>query len=162
MKQLTKEEIKFVQETGFTPTVFQCNEYHRTPFKDFEEACKVAQDKYNIDLDEFLSKNISIDLDDSDGISLEYVATYLFYCFFTKEELEQLTPIKALEWLQDYRYFCGFRKWDEQLAFSEVQEAIEIHNGTRVLYLESDGNVWNWEKEDFENNEHFKDKQIIF
>ena len=34
MKQLSSNEIKFVKETHFTPTVDQCGEYYRTIFTD--------------------------------------------------------------------------------------------------------------------------------
>ena len=161
MLQLTKNEIRFVKETGFTPTVYQCDEYSRTTFKDYNMASKVAKDEYDVDLDEFIHKNIGIDLEDSDGISLEYVATYLFYCFFTKEELELLSPKDGLKWLQGYRYFFGFRKWDEMFTTIEINEAIEVYKGTRVFYLQDDGNVLNARKEDIENNPYFEDKMIL-
>ena len=168
MKQLTKQEINFVKETGFTPTVFQCDEYHRTIFTNervsrknrqaySEQYYKLAADyaklQYNIDLDVFINKNIGEKLDDSDVISLEYVATYLFYCFFTKDELEKLTDKDATEFLQDYRYFSGFRKWyDGNLIY--VNEAIEVYNGERVFYLQDDGNVWHIRKDELATNSY--------
>ena len=144
MRLLTKDEIRFVKETHFTPTVYQCDEYDKTPFKDFDEAVEVAKNKYNIDLNEFIDKNLNVDNDDGDGISLEYVATYLFYCFFTKEELSHMTDEEATKFLKDYRYYNGFRKWDDgNLIY--VIEAIEVYNGEKVFYLEDDANVWNIE-----------------
>ncbi len=167
MKQLTAQEIKFVKETGVTPTVFQCNEYKKRTYKDpywidsYAEAQNIAREDFNIDLDQFLDKNLNIDNDDFDGISLEFVATYLFYCFFSKEELERLNPQKGLEWLQDYRYYSGFRKWDETLTCIEINEAIEAHDGERKFYLTDDGNVWNARIDEIENNEYFNDKVFL-
>lgn len=174
MKPLTKDEIRFVKETHFTPTVSQCDQYYLTTYTD--EHCeyepsdtyherrdlyskrwekiikKDAKEKYNVDLDKFLDKNLNIDNNDFDGISLEYVATYLFYCFFTKEELEKLTDEEATKFLQDYRYYGGFRKWDGgNLPFA--QEAIEIYNGERVFYLQ-DKNVWNIRKDEMHPNSY--------
>ena len=144
MRSLTKDEIRFVKETHFTPTVYQCDEYDKTPFKDFDEAADVAKNNYNIDLKEFIDKNLNIYNDDSDYISLEFTATYLFYCFFTKDELKKLTDEEATKFLKDYRYYNGFRKWDsDNLRF--VQEAIESYDGKRVFYLVDGTNVWNVE-----------------
>lgn len=184
MKQLTLNEIKFVKETGFTPTVLQCAEWYRTIFTDekcefgdnyperreeYEEkwykvASDYAQEKYGVNLDEFISKNLSIDLDDSDGISIEFVATYLLYCFFTKEELENLSNQKALDFLQDYRYYGGFRKWyvgDMPYRMPYIEEAIEVYNDERVFYLQDDGNVWNTKKEEISGNDYYSDKEFI-
>lgn len=181
MKQLTRNEIKFVKETGFTPTVYQCDEYYRTIFTDehidisdkdyaskkeaysekwYKVASDYAKEKYGIDLNVFIDKNISIENDDYDGISLEYVATYLFYCFFTKDELEKLTDKEATEFLKNYRYYCGFRKWDNG-NLTYVQEAIEAYNGDRLFYLQDDGNVWNTRQTNINNNSYFKDKVIL-
>lgn len=145
MKELTADEIKFVKDTNFTPTTYQTDIYSGTSFKDFEEAAKTAKDEYNFKLSDFLKKNL--EQDDSDGISLEYVATYLLYSFFDREDLEKISPKEALKWLQDYRYFCGFRKWDEDLVAQEIQEAIEVYDGVREFYLVAN-QVWNREKEE--------------
>lgn len=164
MRQLTQNEINFVKATKFTPTVWQCDEFYLTTYTDDRCECqpsdtyherrtlyskkwmkiikKDAKERFDVDLDEFIDKNLSVDNDDYDGISLEYVATYLFFCFFTKEELEKLTDEEATRFLQNYRYFCGFRKWDGgNLPY--VNEAIEVYNGERVFYVEEDHQVRN-------------------
>ena len=162
MKRLTPNEIRFVKETGFTPTVYQCDQYYLTIFTDekldynsatyhkdrekyshkwYTVVEKAAKEKYDVDLDLFLSKNLNIENDDYDGISLEYVATYLFYCFFTKEELERLTDEEATKFLQDYRYYCGFRKWGGD-CYPYIREAIQAHDGSIEFYDTEDGNVW--------------------
>lgn len=143
MRRLTENEIKFFKETNFTPTVFQLDSYAQTPFKDYAEAIKAAKETYNIDLDELLDDCSK----DNDSISLEYEATYLLYTFFTKEELEQLSAQEALDFLQNFKYFGGFRKWDLDFVGGEIQEAIEIYDGRRE-FQEVDGSMWNCEKDD--------------
>ena len=160
MRKLTENEVAFVKETGFTPTVWQCGEYYRTIFtkervelegddysgrrQAYEEhfynvAKETARNEYNVDLDKFIQKNLSADLDDYDGISLEYVAAYLFYLFFTEEELLKLTDEEATKFLQDY-YYCGFRKWDDgKLGY--VNDAIRAHRGEIEFYEDTDDNV---------------------
>lgn len=149
MKALTQQEIRFVKDTNFTPTVYQCADYSKTPFKDYDEAEKAAKEKYEVDLAEFLDKNLN--QEDDDAISLEYVATYLFYEFFSCEELIDMAsnnPKKGLEWLQDYRYFFGFRRWDLDMAVDEMWEAVEVYEGKRDFYVTEDGQVWNKEIEE--------------
>lgn len=181
MKPLTDQEIRFVKETGFTPTVFQCGEYYRTIFtkekidynipnydqaeeeyirKWYKVASDYAKEHYGIDLGEFIDKNLGAGINDSDGISLEYTATYLFYCFFTKEELEKLTDKEATKFLKDYRYYFGYRKWDTgNLIY--VQEAIEAKDGNRVFYVDGEGdNVYNIEKEKFDAHHSDEEKLI--
>lgn len=143
MIELTANEIKFVKETKFTPTVFQCDEYYRTPFKNALEASEVALKDYGVDLAAFLQKNLA--QNDTDSISLEYVATYLFYTFFSEEELLNIFSEDALKWLQDYRYYLGFRKWDVDYVAQEITEALEIYRGEREFYTTEDNQVWNRE-----------------
>ena len=142
MRKLNNNEIKFIKETGWTPTVHQCDEYDRTTLKDLDTSIEVAKYEYDINLLELYDKTCN--MDNSDGISLEFEATYLFYTFFTKEELEKMSSKKGLSWLQDFKYYLGYRKWDEQYTTIEINEAIEVYNGTREFY-EQDGNMWNRE-----------------
>ena len=95
---------------------------------------------YEVDIDELYKKVCS--LDNSDGISLEYDATYLLYTFFSEEDLMHMDTSWALQWLQDFKYYCGYRKWDEHLVEIEILEAIEIYAGTREFF-DMDGDVWN-------------------
>lgn len=139
MKRLTENEIKFMKETNVSWTVCNCDEWKRTSCANREEAARVAKEVYHIDLDAMLRK-----FGDYDGISLEYTATYLFYSFFTKEELEKLTPEEGIEWLKDMRYFFGYRKWDAESIAPFIEEALEIYAGTREFYEEDDdGDIWN-------------------
>lgn len=151
MKRLTEQEIKFIKETGWTPTVYQMNynesELKRTKFTGMTrdggaKAFCQEMKKYNVDISDLYKKFT----EESDAISLEYEATYLFYTFFTKEELEKLTDEEATKWLKDFQYFSGYRKWDGgNLIY--VNEALEVYAGTREFYEESDGEIWNREVE---------------
>lgn len=165
MKQLTEQEIKFIKETGWTPTLFQMNydesELKRTKFAGLtrEQGAKAfhqEMEKYGIVIKDLYDKCI----EEYDGVSLEYEATYLFYTFFTKEELEKLTDEAATKWLKDFQYYFGYRKWDSgNLIYA--QEALEVYNGTRLFYLELDGEVWNASLEEVQNNPYFDKIQKI-
>lgn len=177
MKQLTKEEITFIKETGWTPTVYQCSEWDRTiwttehlsiePMDTYIDRRDTYSNKYyNIAYNE--AKKYGFDLDElykkftteCDGISLEYEATYLFYLFFTKEELEQLTDEKATKWLKDFQYFYGYRKWNgDNLRF--VEEALQIYKNNRVFYLENDNEVWNISKDEYPDSWVWKHPEVI-
>ena len=154
MKRLTENEINFIKSTGWTPTLHQMN-YSKTEMerveKNYPIAFKMPDDGnmekcyrniatlYEVDIDELYNKTCNIEK--SDGISLEYEATYLLYTFFTKEELEKLTDEEATKWLKDFKYYCGYRKWDGgNLVY--VNEATEIYAGTREFF-DMDGDVWN-------------------
>ena len=161
MKKLTENEIKFIKETGWTPTVEQCGEWGRTVFpslfgkadfkKEYLDEDGYVVDEFSDKVNEYVLKTYNIDTvdlykkftEESDAISLEYEATYLFYTFFTKEELEKLTDEEATKWLKDFQYFSGYRKWDGgNLVY--VYEAVDIYNGARELYIQDDS-VWNRE-----------------
>lgn len=89
--------------------------------------------------------------DECDAIALENDATYLFYIFFTKEELEALTDEKAVEWLKGFKYFFGYRKWGCG-GLRYAREALEVHEGKRVFYLEGDGSIWNISHDEYPNS----------
>ena len=165
MKKLTEKEIKFIKDTGWTPTVYQMNyneaELKHTKFAGLsrEEGAKAfhaEMENYDINISELYKKFV----EDCDGISLEYEATYLFYTFFTKEELENLTDEEATKWLKDFQYYFGYRKWDGG-NLTYVNEAIEIYKGERIFYLEDDGSVWNTLKDEIKNNPYFEDKVFL-
>ncbi len=159
MKRLTEKEIKFIKETGWTPTIYQMNysesELKRTPYADLtpEEAGKMYEitlaDQYDVDVHDLYDKTCN--LDNWDGISLEYEATYLLYTFFTKEQLEHLSDEEATKWLKDFKYHLGYRKWDGGND-AYINEALEVYNGDRVFYIEDDGDVWNISKEEAPNS----------
>ena len=158
MKKLTEQEINFIKDTGWTPTLHQMhyseNELKRTHLYQVQNipvSPEMMQlqfesfaNQYGFNLDDLYEKTCN--LENSDSISLEYEATYLFYTFFTQEELEKLTDEEATKWLKNFKYFFGYRKWDDgNLIY--VKEAIEIYEGTREFYEEYDGDVWNREIE---------------
>lgn len=150
MKKLTEQEIKFIKETGWTPTVHQCDEYKRTNRSPYyidscAEAQNIASEDFNIDLISLYDKLCNEE--NSDGISLEYDATYLLYTFFTADELVDLDSAWALKWLQDFKYYFGYRNWSERDVDNAIYEALEIYGGKREFYEEND-EMWNREVEE--------------
>ena len=145
MRRLTENEIRFIKETGVTATVIQCDEWDRSQCSNYADAEKLADEKYGINLHEFLSVLADVNYD---SISLEYDAVYLLYTFLTREELENMNDGEVLEWLKDFKYWCGYRKYDIDLAYIHRCEALEVYDGTREFYETDDGEVWNREIEE--------------
>ena len=145
MRRLTENEIKFIKETGVTATVIQCDEWDRSQCSSYVDAEKMADEEYGINLDEF--SNVLLDAN-YDSISLEYPAVYLLYTFLTREELENMNDSEVLEWLRDFKYWFGYRKYDIDLAYMHRCEALEVYDGTREFYETDDGEVWNREVEE--------------
>lgn len=158
MKKLTEQEIDFIKNTGWTPTLHQMgyseNELKRTRLyqvqntptspKTMQLQFESLANQYGLNMHDLYEKTCN--LENSDGISLEYEATYLLHTFFTPEELLEMDSAWALKWLQDFKYFLGFRKWDERDVEVCIQEALSIYAGTREFY-EQDGEMWNREVE---------------
>ena len=149
MKKLTSNEIEFIKKTGWTPTLVQMdyskNELVRTSFKDLssEEASKRYYElakEYDVDLVRLYNKTCN--LENNDIISLEEEATYLFYTFFTKDELVDIDNSWALNWLKDFKYYFGYRKWTESDVENSVLEAIGVYAGTREFFETPDGDIW--------------------
>ena len=158
MKMLTEQEISFIKDTGWTPTLHQMgyseNELKRTHLYQVQNI-PVSPEMMQLQFESFANQygfhlsdlyEKTCNLENSDSISLEYEATYLFYTFFTPEELLDMDDSWALAWLQDFKYYFGFRKWDERDVECAIQEALCICAGTRELY-EQDGEMWNREVE---------------
>lgn len=137
MKVLKQNEIDFLKKTGFTPTIYQCNEWSRTSVGSLEKAEKIAAE-YGIDLHEFYS----VLMEEYDSISLENEAAYILSVFFANEELAKMTDADALKFLQDWKYHLGFRKWSEWDAMNAIAEAQRIHEGFTKVTSDADGNLW--------------------
>ena len=145
MRRLTENEIRFIKETGVTATVIQCDEWDRSQCSNYADAKRLADKEYGINLDEF--SNVLLDAN-YDSISLEYDAVYLLYTFLTREKLENMNDSEVLEWLRDFKYWFGYRKYDIDLAYMHRCEALEVYDGTREFYETDDGEVWNREIEE--------------
>ena len=145
MRRLTENEIRFIKETGVTATVIQCDEWYRSQCSNYADAERLADTEYGINLHEFLSVLADVHYD---SISLEYDAVYLLYTFLTREELENMSDSEVLEWLQNFKYWCGYRKYDIYLAYMNKCEALEVYEGTREFYETDDCEVWNREIEE--------------
>lgn len=154
MEPISTREWKFLKTHNITPTVFECDEWNRTDFKDFMEASQYAK-ALKINLGDLLERAYG----HTDTISLEFEATYFFYNWFTKDELENLTEEEATKALQNWKYFGGFRKWDSG-NLQYVEEALEVYNGTRHFYIYKDKcgtDVWNYR----DDNPHYnKDGEV--
>ena len=137
MKVLKQNEIDFLKKTGVTPTVLQCEEWGRTPVGSRKMAEKIAAE-YGIDLHDFY-KMLT---EQYDSISLENEAAYIFSIFFTNEELSKMNGHDALKFLQDWKYYNGFRKWSEWDTFDALAEAQRIHEGFTKVTSDADGNLW--------------------
>ena len=144
MRRLTENEIRFIKETGVTATVIQCDEWYRSQCSNYADAEKLADEEYGINLDEFFRVLVDVHYD---SISLEYDAVYLLYTFLTREELENMSDSEVLEWLRNFKYWCGYRNYDIYLAYINKCEALEVYDGTREFYETDDGEVWNREIE---------------
>ena len=142
MRFLTDNEIKFIKATGVTPTVIQLDEWKRTGCVDFPDAWNVAAITFGVaDPKEFFHMLTSDK--DSDSISIDNNAIYLFYTFFTEEELKNMTSEEALKWLQDWKYYFGYRKCSEDEAAEFRDAALDMHlRPDRYYFKEIDGDVW--------------------
>lgn len=159
MKKLTEQEIKFIKETGWTPTLHQMgyseNELKRTHLYQVQNI-PVSPEMMQLQFESFANQygfNLSdlyektCNLENSDGISLEYEATYLLYTFFSDDDLMHLDTAWALKWLQDFKYYFGYRNWSERDVENAIYEALEIYGGKREFYEEND-EMWNREVEE--------------
>lgn len=176
MKPLTQKEIQFIKSTGWTPTVEQNGQWDNTIFPQNVgpnteprtiDADGYVVDKYAEKVHDFCLKCYGIDtyelykkcVDEIDNITLEYDATYLFYLFFTREELEQLTDEKATKWLKDFKYYCGYRKWDRgNLGY--VNEALSVYEGVFSFYVDNDNTVSCWDHEPWPLEDYTKLKVV--
>lgn len=152
MKKLTEKEIKFIKETGWTPTVYQMNynesELKHTKFAGLsrEEGAKAFHKeirKHRIKIDNLYKKCTS----EVDGITLENDAVYLLYTFFKADELVDIDTSWALQWLQDFKYYEGFRKWSERDVENAICEALEVYGDSREFYEDAKGEIWTREVE---------------
>ena len=145
MKLLTANEIKFLKETGWTPTVTSCNEWKRCTFTEDQE--DEVMKSYGIDAEAF--RFMIFDDNAIDCISLAEEAAYILSVFFTWSELFQMMRDKTvLKWLQDWRYFCGYRKWDEGEAYIAAGVAMDIVGGCKKVITDEDGYIWIVDRED--------------
>lgn len=152
MKRLTEQEIEFIKCTGWTPTLHQMeyseNELKRTRlYQSLPGSSEMMRIQfanfaniYGFNLLDLYNKTCS--LDSADSISLEEEAIYLFYTFFTKDELVDIDDAYALKWLKDFKYYYGFRKWSEYEAEKAVLDALEVYSGTRTFAEDDNGEIY--------------------
>lgn len=142
MKVLTDQELKFLKETNWTPTLYQMDYKLNSKLSDSE--AQMLKFRYNT-----MAKNYKVDIqelydkltEENDYISLEDEAVWLLYNFFTEEELKNHDNKFLLDWLQDFQYFDGYRKWSESDVMSAVNTVFEIYSGELEFYTVDDGSV---------------------
>lgn len=122
---LTDNEVKFMKETSFTPTVFQLDEWERTPFKNYDEALEAAKEYGLKDLECANPENYSEDVED--------LGPYLLYRFFTAEELSTMDAKQVVRFLQDFKYYFGFRKTSESDAWKYLSIALSLFGGSAFI-----------------------------
>ena len=147
MRKLTRNEIRFIKETGWTPTLFQMDyskeELAKTPYKNLNSADAIKEmqkkeEELNIDIVALYEKCVEF----SDSISLDYEITYLLYTFFSPDEIYDMDLSFLNKWLKDFKYFFGYRKFEA--SEHNIEEALEIYNGTREFYeTDDDHDMWN-------------------
>lgn len=137
MQRLTKQEWKFLKDNNLTPTVIQCDEWKRSTFRNLKDAVKTAE-KLGINFEDLTNKMFG----DMDFITLENEAVYVLYNWFTEEELENLTDEEVTKFLQDWKYFGGYRKWDGgNLCY--VEEALQVYHGQKFFEIDpQDSQIW--------------------
>lgn len=154
MKRLTEQEIEFIKHTGWTPTLHQMeyseNELKRTHLYQIQnipmssEMMKLefesSANQYGFNLNDLYNKTCNLNNDDS--ISLEEEAIYLLYTFFTKDELVDMENSYALKWLKDFKYYYGYRKWNEYEAEMAILDALEVYSGTRTFAEDDNGEIY--------------------
>ena len=57
------------------------------------------------------------------------LATWVLSHYFTKEELMKLSAKDCVKFLQDWKYYFGFRKMDESDAETYIYNAIQVLDG---------------------------------
>ena len=69
MRRLTENEIRFIKETGVTPTVIQCYEWDRSKCSNYGDAKELAYSKYGVDLQKLFNDLDSYDKYHSPDVS---------------------------------------------------------------------------------------------
>lgn len=154
MKRLTESEIQFIRDTGYTATVWQNDEWHRTcwgtepSYSDIVEYC--TQNGIAEVYDEpsavlFLQQLQEKFNSDEDAISLEMLAIYLFRTFLSPAKLEETLAAPSEHgvrpsalWLQDWKYNFGFRKWEDAdyLVRDALNPAIKLDTSSDEIWYD--------------------------
>lgn len=142
MKKLSEQEEKFLMSTGWTPTIEQMD-YAATLRASAKERADlkfkylIKARELGVDIDKLYAKLTC----ESDGISLEDEAAYLLHLFFSEEELKSYDASVFLNWLKDFQYFSGFRKWELPDAEACICDALDIFSGKREVFVDRDDSV---------------------
>lgn len=138
MKALTNNEILFIKDSGWTPTIYQCDEWYKIGI-DAEDFFKELE-RYNIDGHSFLDKFFGED--EIDNMSFEDEAAYILSLFFNWGELlKMLKEDSVLEWLRNWKYYYGARKWTKEEANDAVAVAMDLLSNNKKIKVDEHGSI---------------------
>lgn len=155
MKRLTNDELAFVKAFNVKPDDWQDLQYKPSRKWDYAEIATwcmhngiapYVHDK--ISAADFL-KGIEDKFWDDEGfdaLSLEDVAIWVLTTYYTYDQIHDMTLVQVIQALQDWKYFCGFRKIADFDAIQALSCALGVFDGYLVQDPDSD-DVFYIEKE---------------
>lgn len=147
MKRLTEAETAVVKHFHITPE----NIHNFTDFSGLATFCMhegypEAYDKISAGLMLMGIEKKFWDDEGFDALSLEDVAGWVLTTYLTKEEVITMCSDEIISKLQDWKYYCGFRKkegWGEHYR----SIALQIWDGT-IIQKPDDEDIFYVEKEE--------------
>ena len=138
MKRLTDIEVKVIKHFNITATQIQMadNDEWMPPLSVVATFCMhngypIVYDKISAGL--FLMNLGDKILEPEDAFSREDLAVWLLTNYFTREELEHMSYEDILKFLQDWKYFNGFRKDSVYDVMVYMYNAQAVFDGLYVL-----------------------------
>lgn len=136
MKQLTELEWKFLKETRFTPTVYQCEEWPRTTLNNAEDYYSAAA-KFGINGSKLIDKLNA----EEDACTIDDAAAYILYNYFTEDELSKKSDQDLLEFLCGFKYFFGFRKYAVEAIQFVRETLLQLYRHEAEFQVDDDGDI---------------------
>ena len=147
MKRLTSLEEKVLLGMDIVPNIWQDANLFPPSTKEIVKWC--AENGLGDEIkteEEALKLLISIrdkiaDPEDGDALSLEDEATWILSKSFTKERLMEMTAEEIVDWLQDWKYYFGFRKMEgwgdiyKRNAIAALEGSIKLGDSDYVEYI---------------------------
>ena len=143
MKVLTENEIKLMDGLRITPnqlngeTDVYKDEDQPRPYPLLEKVLDFCLHNGITEVHDKLSAHKFLDglaaklTEAEDSCSLEDTAAWVLSHYFTREQLEKMTGEEAEEYLQDWKYWCGFRKC-QGWGNTYIEEACQVLDGDLV------------------------------
>ena len=136
MKKLTQQEIKVMDAFKITPNALNLEEWRDGGhYPSTEEVIQVlgniSEEEATAIMESLRSKLLDINYDFISNIEQ---GTWVMDHYFTLEQLKSLSPEEGIRFLQDWKYWCGYRKESACTAYICIQRAIKYKQGK--LYLD--------------------------